>query len=78
MTTSLTRICYSLPSATNARPRAMYNATAIRKHFVEDAVLRPIVREAGLERPSALPTKARLSTSVPSVVEGTLRRLGSA
>ena len=56
----------------------MYNATAIRKHFVEDAVLRPTVREAGLGKPSALPTRARLSISVPGVVEGTLRRLGSA
>ncbi len=46
MTISLTRICYSLPSAINARPRVMYNVTTVRKHFVEDAVLRPIVREA--------------------------------
>ncbi len=78
MTASFTRICYGLPSAINARLRAMYNAIAIRKHFVEDAVLRPMVREAGLGRPSALPTRARLSTSVLGVVEGTLRRLGSA
>ncbi len=78
MTASLTRICYSLPSATNARLRAMYNAIAIRKHFVEDAILRPTVREAGLGKPSALPTKAQLSTSVLGVVESTLRRLGSA
>ncbi len=78
MTASLTRICYGLPSATNAGLGAMYNATAIRKHFVEDAVLRPTVKEAGLGKPSALPTRARLSTSVPGVVEGTLRGLGSA
>ena len=78
MTTSFTRICYGLPSATNAGLRGMYNDIAIRKHFVGDAVLRPTVREAEPRRPSALPTKARLFISVPSVVEGTLRRLGSA
>ena len=56
----------------------MYNDTATKKHFVEDAVLRPIVRKAGSRRPSALPTKVQLFTSVLGVVEGTLRRLGSA
>ena len=56
----------------------MYNDTATRKHFVEDAVLRPTVREAGPGRPSALPTRVRLFTSVLGVVKGTLRGLGSA
>ena len=78
MTASLTRICYGLPSATNAGPRAMYNATAIRKHFVEDAVLRPTVREAEPGRPGALPTRERLFTGVPGVVEATRRGLESA
>ncbi len=35
----------------------MYNATAIRKHFVEDAALRPIGREAKLSRLNALLTR---------------------
>ena len=78
MTASLTGISYGLPSATNAGPGGMYNDTATRKHFVEDVVLRPTVREAGPGKPSALPTRARLFTSVPGVVEGTLRGLGSA
>ncbi len=78
LTASPTGICYGLPSATNAGPRGMYNDTAIRKHFVEDVVLRPIVREAGSGRPSALPTRVQLFISVLGVVEGTLRGLGSA
>ena len=78
MTASLTRICYGLPSATNARPRAISNATPTKKHFVEDAALRPMGREARPRRPSALPTRVRLFTGVLGVVEGTLRRLGSA
>ena len=71
MTASLTRICYGLPSATNARPRAISNATAIKRHFAEDAVLRPTVKEAGPGRLSALPTRVRLFTGVPGVVEAT-------
>ncbi len=55
----------------------MYNAIAIKKHFVEDAALRPIGREARLGRPSALPTRVRLFISMPSVVESTLYRLES-
>ena len=78
MTASLTRICYGLPSATNAGPGVTYNATAARKHFVEDAVLRPTVREAGPGRPSALPTRERLFIGVLGVVEGILRGLRSA
>ncbi len=78
MTTSLTRICYGLPSAINAGLRVTYNATAAKKHFVEDAVLRPIVRGAGLERPSALPIREWLFTGMLGVVESILRGLGSA
>ncbi len=75
---SPTGICYGPPSATNAGLGGMYNDTATRKHFVEDAVLRPTVREARPGRPSALPTRVRLFTSVLGVVKGTLRGLGSA
>ncbi len=78
MTVSLTRICYGLPSATNARPGAISNATAIKKHFAEDAAQRPIKREAKPGRPSALPTREQLFISVPGVVEATQRGLGSA
>ena len=68
---SLTGICYGLPSATNARPGAISNATVIKKHFAEDAAQRPMEREAELGRPSALPTREQLFTSVPGVVEAT-------
>ncbi len=71
MTASFTRIYYSLPSATNARLRAISNATAIKRHFAEDTVLSSTVREAGPRRPSALPTRVRLFIGVPGVVEAT-------
>ncbi len=71
MTASLTRICYSLLSATNARPGAISNATAIKRHSVEDAVQRSIERGAGPGRPSALPIREQLFTGVLGAVEAT-------
>ena len=78
MTVSFTGICYGLPSATNAGPGVISNATATKKHSVEDAVQRPMERGAEPERPSALPTREQLLTGVPGVVEATQRGLGSA
>jgi hypothetical protein len=75
LTVSLTGMCYGLPSTISAGLGAISNATARRRHYAEDVVLRLIVTVAGLGKPSALPTVEQSPAGVLAVVESTQRGL---
>ena len=62
---------FGLLSAISAGLRAISNATARSRYYIEDIVLRPIVIVAELGRPSALPIGEQSPVGTLAVVEST-------